>query len=245
MKKLSIVCTLAVLLAIGIAYTAAQSMSDFPPGGSSSVPTPSTSYQQALPWSCQSNADCPSINSYCRKRVGYCAAGGSCRVRPSFCPEVYNPVCGCNGVTYTNSCFAAAAGVSVRNVGACGQPQCCDPYEEPGQFGNPICIEGHTCCADGDWRCNDGSGQPTCNSNSVGVGAGEDAATSQSQAFPATLVASDPGNVCDQCCDAADEPGINGNPICFEGATCCAGGKWQCNNGAGHSTCDVDGIACL
>ena len=28
--------------------------------------------------------------------------------------------------------------------------------------GNLFCIEGHTCCADGTWKCNAGDGSPTC-----------------------------------------------------------------------------------
>lgn len=39
--------------------------------------------------------------------------GNSCRIPPPFqpesciCPLVFDPVCGCNGVTYSNACFAS------------------------------------------------------------------------------------------------------------------------------------------
>jgi hypothetical protein len=39
---------------------------------------------------------------------------------------------------------------------------CCDLDEQPGQGGMAPCIEGASCCADGNWQCNEGDGQPTC-----------------------------------------------------------------------------------
>lgn len=36
------------------------------------------------------------------------------------CPDVYAPVCGVNGVTYSNSCRARCAGVAIAHNGACG-----------------------------------------------------------------------------------------------------------------------------
>lgn len=39
---------------------------------------------------------------------------GSC-----ICPDVYDPVCGCNGVTYSNSCRASCY-VTSWTEGACG-----------------------------------------------------------------------------------------------------------------------------
>lgn len=44
---------------------------------------------------------------------------GTCRPRPTFCTADYNPVCGCNGETFSNACVAASKGQSVAYVGPC------------------------------------------------------------------------------------------------------------------------------
>lgn len=44
---------------------------------------------------------------------------GICTDPPQVCPDVYDPVCGCDGVTYDNVCFSRAAGVSLDHTGPC------------------------------------------------------------------------------------------------------------------------------
>jgi len=38
---------------------------------------------------------------------------------PVVCIEVYQPVCGCNNVTYSNDCYAGASGISSWTEGEC------------------------------------------------------------------------------------------------------------------------------
>jgi hypothetical protein len=42
---------------------------------------------------------------------------GVCKPIPRTCPEVDAPVCGCDGRSYINSCFANAVGVNVERPG--------------------------------------------------------------------------------------------------------------------------------
>ncbi len=66
----------------------------------------------------------PSCNttSYCDYASNGCGIQdelGVCRPRPEACPRILDPVCGCNNVTYSNSCEAAAAGIDVATSGPC------------------------------------------------------------------------------------------------------------------------------
>jgi len=57
------------------------------------------------------------------------------------------------------------------------------------------------------------------------------------------------GVVASLCCNRAEEPGMFGNPVCFEGHKCCpTDGKWVCANGGLPATfnCEDDssGVPC-
>ena len=78
----------------------------------------SVSYAQVQ---CTDNSQCDS-GFYCAKAIGDCDGTGECQQKPDACPDVYMPVCGCDGNEYGNTCEAAAASVNVDTNGQCTIP---------------------------------------------------------------------------------------------------------------------------
>lgn len=72
--------------------------------------------------SCRSNDHCAGFMEYCF--IATCDGLGGCIRRDHLgdCSGELNPVCGCNGRSYLNACFAARAGTGVASTGACRAP---------------------------------------------------------------------------------------------------------------------------
>jgi Kazal-type serine protease inhibitor domain len=72
--------------------------------------------------SCTSPSGCATAQ-YCDFSNNRCTgAFGSCQARPQGCTANVDPVCGCDGVVYSNACLAAAAGTDISDLGGCTPP---------------------------------------------------------------------------------------------------------------------------
>lgn len=98
------------------------------------------------PEKCLNNSDCEAVNTYCSKEVGNCEATGICQQQPDACDDLWDPVCGCDYVTYSNSCAAAQSGVSIIYKGECCTMKECGPQSEAPNY---ICDDGITIAGPG------------------------------------------------------------------------------------------------
>jgi hypothetical protein len=65
------------------------------------------------------------LTEYCDYPDDLCGGAdglGTCRPRPSGCPKIFLPACGCDGVVHGNTCEANGAGVDISNNGGCKAP---------------------------------------------------------------------------------------------------------------------------
>jgi len=67
---------------------------------------------------CRSSLDCPA-GAYCARPRGVCHGPGTCTAMPAACPDIADPVCGCDWAMHGNPCDAASRGVNVMQDDAC------------------------------------------------------------------------------------------------------------------------------
>ena len=67
---------------------------------------------------CSETHECE-IEEMCIKSIGDCYGWGHCEAIPETCDDVYEPVCGCDDVTYSNICEAQKLLRNVKHSGEC------------------------------------------------------------------------------------------------------------------------------
>lgn len=120
MKRLCLLASLLCLVACGDDDGAADSGSDTSILDANTHDTPAP---DAPPASCGGVGGMPCADTeFCDYQGNICGAadgGGICRTRPVACTEEIDPVCACDGTTYSNECQANSAGVDVNGLGGC------------------------------------------------------------------------------------------------------------------------------
>lgn len=128
-------------------------------------------------------APCPE-GEYCKIPTGSCdvvGVSGECFIIPEGCNKIYQPVCGCDGVTYGNECMMEAEEMSKDHDGECPGGKCIPegesymPWVDPGAQCCPELAPADDCCFPneaGECECGDGCGVvcAACGNNECGPG---------------------------------------------------------------------------
>jgi len=67
---------------------------------------------------CNNDGDCPN-GTFCSSEPGVCAGPGVCETIPDYCVPEDEPVCGCDGLTYSGDCLRRRASVALLAEGEC------------------------------------------------------------------------------------------------------------------------------
>jgi len=72
------------------------------------------------------------INEECKCPDGYKWTGSNCisKTELEFCTSNFNPVCGCDGMTYSNSCVAMQNGIKIFTKGKCPELISCETNDD-------------------------------------------------------------------------------------------------------------------
>jgi Kazal-type serine protease inhibitor domain len=96
----------------------------------------------------QEGGDCGSAQ-YCKfpmgDACGVSGAAGTCTTRPQVCSDLAQPVCGCDGNNYGNSCEANGAGTDVAYDGMCTTQSDCRQTGCPSGQTCQICWTTYAC----------------------------------------------------------------------------------------------------